>query len=318
MKKLKYFISLSLILALFTACEEDTYEFGDITTPTNLVIAFDVVGLDAENPYGDGSGFVTFTATADNALSYEFKFGDGVSTTATAGVSTHRYTQVGINSYTVVVIAFGTAGVMTSTAFELDVLNSYQDLELEAFLAGTNDGDSKTWVWASDIDRFVGLGPANVSDTSDNPDWVFYDAWWNQIQANDTDKACMYTNEFVFTKTSNGLTFEQTQGPAWIPGTYAEVIGVSPDQCYDEAIATTMFGLKSVSLFPAASYAAINGTYNELPYRQTSFKISDGGFMGWYVGDVEYDIISVTENSLFVRCVQPDSEFAWYAKYKVQ
>ena len=47
MKNLKYFISLCLTLALFTACEEDTYEFGDITTPTNLAVTVDVVGLDA-------------------------------------------------------------------------------------------------------------------------------------------------------------------------------------------------------------------------------------------------------------------------------
>ena len=40
--------------------------------------------------------------------------------------------------------------------------------------------------------------------------------------------------------------------------------------------------------------------------------------MGWYVGDVEYDIISITANTLHVRCIQEGGGFAWYAKYKVQ
>ena len=30
MKNIKYFISLCLTLLLFTACEEDTYEFGTL------------------------------------------------------------------------------------------------------------------------------------------------------------------------------------------------------------------------------------------------------------------------------------------------
>lgn len=318
MKNLKYLSIIFLSLFVMTACEEDDYEFGSITAPSNLQVTVDIVGSDAENPFGAGDGFVSFTATAANALAYQFDFGDGISKTNTSGVFTHRYTQTGVNSYNVVVVAVGTAGVLSSIAIDVEVLNTYEDLELESFLAGASEGDTKTWVWASDIDRFVGLGPANPSDTADNPDWVFYDAWWNTILANDSDKACMYTNEFVFTNTAIGITFEQTTGPAFIPGTYADVIGVAGDQCHDDSVATSMFGTKNVSFMPSTSYAAINGSYDDVPYRQTSFKISDGGFMGWFVGDVEYDVISVTEESLFVRVIQPGSEFAWYAKYKVQ
>ena len=68
--------------------------------------------------------------------------------------------------------------------------------------------------------------------------------------------------------------------------------------------------------------SALEGSYGEdaagdpIPYRGTSFDISDGGFMGWYVGDVVYDIISITANTMHVRCIQEGGGFAWYARYK--
>ena len=313
MKNLKYLSILFLSLLVFTACEEDDHEFGAIITPTSVGVNAEIIGLDADNPYGNGDGFVSFTATADNALAYQFEFGDGNSTTNSSGIYTHRYTQVGVNSYTIIVSAVGTAGVLSSTTFDVEVFSSFQDAEAETFLAGANEGDSKTWVWASDIDLFVGLGP--VTDDYGNGEFA-YEGWWNTIQANDAEKSCMYTNEFVFTKTDNGMTFEQTEGPAFVPGAYADIIGVTGDTCHDETVATTMFGVKNVSFSPSTSKAALEGSYNDAPYRQTTFKISDGGFMGWYVGDVEYDIISITANTLHVRCIQEGGGFAWYARYK--
>lgn len=313
MKNLKYLSVLFLSLLMVTACEEDDHEFGAIITPTSVGVNAEIIGLDADNPYGNGDGFVSFTATADNALAYQFEFGDGNSTTNSSGIYTHRYTQVGVNSYTVIVSAVGTAGVLSSTTFDVEVFSSFQDAEAETFLAGANEGDSKTWVWASDIDLFVGLGP--VTDDYGNGEFA-YEGWWDDILANDAEKSCMYTNEFVFTKTDNGMTFEQTAGPAFVPGAYADIIGVTGDTCHDETVATTMFGVKNVSFSPSTSKAALEGSYNEEPYRQTTFKISDGGFMGWYVGDVEYDIISITANTLHVRCIQEGGGFAWYARYK--
>lgn len=316
MKYLKYISILFLSLFVITSCEEDDYEFGPITSPTDLTVNSVIVGQDTENnPYGNGDGFVNFTATANNALSYQFNFGDGNTETNSSGIATHRYTQVGVNTYTVIVSAVGTAGVLSSTTFDIQVYSSFEDVEAETFLAGPNEGDSKTWVWASDEPKHVGLGP--VTDDYGGGEFA-WEAWWNSIQPNDPEKSCMYTNEFVFTNTANGITFEQTVGPAFIPGAYASTIGVGGDQCHNEDVATTMFGVKEVSFFPSSSKAALEGSYDNEPYRKTSFKISNGGFMGWYVGDVEYDIIYITANTMRVRCIQQGGGFAWYALYKTQ
>ena len=176
-------------------------------------------------------------------------------------------------------------------------------------------GSSQTWYWQSDKYMHIGLGP--VTDDYGGGEFAWPN-WWNSIQPNDPEKSCMYTNEFVFTNTANGLTFEQTVGPAYIPGAYADVIGVTGDICHDETVATTMFGIKNVAFSPSTSKAAVEGSYGDVPYTMTSFQLSEGGFMGWYIGETVYDIISISATELHVRFIQEGGGFAWYAKYQTE
>ena len=53
MRRLK-FLLLSILIVSFFGCEQDDYEFGDIQSPTNLVITADIQGADDDNPFGDG------------------------------------------------------------------------------------------------------------------------------------------------------------------------------------------------------------------------------------------------------------------------
>ncbi|WP_111708547.1 glycoside hydrolase family 16 protein [Lutibacter citreus] len=313
MKNIKYYIGLFLTLTLvFIGCQEDDATVGDIIAPTNVTISAEIVGVDADNPYGDGSGIVNFTSTADSEITYQFNFGDGKSDLAPTGSIEHRFTVTGINSYTVVVNAVGTGGVLSSTSMNVEVFSSFSDLDAVDMLAGKAIGGTKTWYWASNIPLHVGLGP--VTDDYGSGEFA-WESWWNAIGPWDEEKSCMYTDEFVFTRLEDGLTFEQTVGPAFIPGTYASVLGLDGDTCYDENVATTMFGVKNVSFAPSSSKAALEGTYNEEPYRGTTFEISDGGFMGWYVGASTYDIISVTDDLLEVRIIEAGGGNAWYQKF---
>jgi hypothetical protein len=305
-----YIILFSLMTILF-GCQENDYQFGDVISPTDIVITADVVGVDSNNLYGDGSGTVNFTATANNASSYVYYF-DGVATASPSGILSKRFSKVGVNTYTVVVKANGTGGVSSTKTIDVEVFSSFSDIEAENFLSGANVGDSKKWYWQADKDLFVGLGP--VTDDYGNGEFA-YEAWWNGIKAWDAEKACMFDNEFVFTRTTNGLTFEQTVGPAFVPGTYAGTLGVAGDQCHDETVATSMFGVKTVAFGPSTSKAAIEGSYNNAPYRGTEFEISDGGFMGWFAGSGTYDIISVTNDELVVRVIEAGGGFAWYHKF---
>ncbi len=316
MKKLKniYIILFSLMVA-FSSCQENKYQVGEIIIPSNVSITAEIVGADAANPNGDGSGFVIFTAKADNAINYQFDFGDGKKDVEPSGVIKHRFTEVGNNTYTIILNATGTGGIGSSTTMDVTVFSSFSDVEAENFLSGSNIGDSKKWYWQADKSGHVSLGP--VEDDYGNGEFA-YGAWWPGPNPWDTEKGCMYDNEFVFTRTTDGITFEQTVGPAFIPGTYAGYLGVGGDQCHDASVATTMFGEKSISFVPSESKAAIEGSYNEKPYRGSSFEISDGGFMGWYVGASKYDIISISNDELIVRIIEDSasgSGAAWYHKF---
>ncbi|MFD0761951.1 family 16 glycosylhydrolase [Lutibacter aestuarii] len=313
MKNIKYILGLFLTLTLVVSCEEEKYEFGDIVAPSNVQVTAEIIGQDLSNPdllNGDGTGFVTFTAVADNVISYKFNFGDGYVEVAPSGKITHRFTKVGVNNFTVVVSAIGTGGVTSTTTVDIEVYSSFTDAEAEDLLSGGVIGEGKTWYWASDLPLHVGMGPANDDYGGGEFAWP---NWWNAIQPWDDEKSCMYADEFVFTKTINGITFEQTAGPAFIPGTYAGVLGVDGDTCHDETVATTMYGVKNVSMFPSSTRAALEGNYYDTAYRQTSFEISDGGFLGWYVGSGTYDIISISEDYLLVRVEEASSVgAAWY------
>jgi hypothetical protein len=315
MRKFKniYIILFSMLIA-FTGCQENDYQFGEIVAPSNIVITAEIVGQDLNDPAlanGDGSGSVNFTAKGDNTISYVFYF-NGIAEASPSGIYTKRFSKVGVNTYTVVVKANGKGGISSTKSLDVVVFSSFSDVNAENFLSGANVGDSKKWYWQADVDVHVGLGP--VTDDYGNGEFA-YEAWWNGIKAWDAEKACMYDNEFAFTRTADGLTFEQTVGPAFVPGTYAGALGVAGDQCHDETVATSMFGLKQVSFGPSTSKAALEGSYNNEPYRGTTFDISDGGFMGWLVGSSKYDIISVSDDELVVRIIEAGDGFAWYHKF---
>jgi beta-glucanase (GH16 family) len=292
----KYLVVILVGLQLvFSGCEEDNYTLGALITPTNVELTFDVAGVDAQNPYGDGSGVVNFAATASNNITFNYIFGDGKDNKiAPDGKVSHQFSKNGVNTYNVTVIAVGTGGISSSKTVQVEVFSSFTDEEAVKFLTG---GNSRTWYWAADQPGHTGLGP-NFEDPG-----KAYAAWYS---AAPFEKECMYDAEFVFTKTADGLTFEQTTGPAYIPGTYAGKIGVTGDACYGEDVVSTMFGVKNVSFAPASSIATVDGGY-----RGTSMGFSDGGFMGWWVGKSEYEIIQVTDNILKVR-IQEDNTYAWY------
>jgi len=308
MKNIKSILIILLgILFVFNACEQDDFDMGELVTPTNVNLTYEIVGKDSItpngdtiNPYGDGSGKVIFTTTADNVITYNYDFGDGSKIeTAPDGKITKMYSINGINTFNVIVFAVGTGGITSDKTTKVEVFSNFKDEDALEFLTG---GSSKTWYWAADLPGHAGMG--TQSENYGNNEFTFA-SWWS-IGPWDSEKACMYDAEFVFTKTENGLTFEQTTGPAFIPGTWAGDIGVTGDQCYGEDVAPDLYGIKNVFFSPSLSEASIVGEY-----WGTTMTLSDGGFMCWWVGTSEYDIIEVTENILRVR-IKEDETQAWY------
>ncbi len=310
MKTIKYMTSLILLLLLMVGCEDENYEFGDIVAPINLSVEFEVVGQDLSNPdfyYGDGSGLVNFTVSADNAISYTFHFDDGSSAPAINGKLTHLFTEVGVNSYDVIVSANGRGGISTNFPMKVEVFSSFVDDEAKDFLSGGLNS-SKTWFWAADQPGNIGLGPNEVMlDGSHTfPAWFFSNAFH-------PDKLCMYDAEMVFTQDSDGnLTFQQTVGQAYIPGTFAGNLGVDGDTCHGSDVVPSLGNQYDVALIPSSSIATKDGVEPE--YRGTTIRFSDDGFMSWYIASSDFEIITITDNEMYVRVEEPG--FAWYCRFQ--
>ena len=136
MKKITHNISVFFLLLVgFTSCQEESYEVGELIAPTNLNVSVEIVGQDDNNPNGDGSAVVVFTATSDNEINYQFNFGDGRTAVSPTGIVEHRYSaNVGVYTYNVVVNATGTGGLGTSTNLEVTIFNSFKDVEARKFL----------------------------------------------------------------------------------------------------------------------------------------------------------------------------------------
>lgn len=97
MKKLTIFFSA--VLLIWAACSKKDSGSASVT-PSNLTVSAVVTT--------DSSGNVSFTATAANAVTYDFDFGDNVKQQESSGKLTHKYPISG--DYTVTVTALSASG----------------------------------------------------------------------------------------------------------------------------------------------------------------------------------------------------------------
>ncbi|WP_159799361.1 family 16 glycosylhydrolase [Flavobacterium sp. MK4S-17] len=297
--------NLGLLLALFLfaiSCQEDDVTFGNITAPTNLEVTYEIVGADGgANEFGDGSGKVNFKATADNALTYKFTFSDQSSLNAPQGTVTKQFTQNGINTYTVTAIAYGTGGVSTSTTLEVTVFSDFSDPETLELLTG---GSTKVWYWKASAAGHLGLGPNN-DNPAENASTVWYTAGAFE-KAGSPNSSCLYNNVLTFSQEGDAIKYTlDNGGSTFFNVSYVGVAGGS--QTEDFCLPYDTSGEKTVTLAPANSVVVPSVSTG------TSMIFSDGGFMGYYIGATEYEILSITATEMKVRAVQANNPAnAWY------
>jgi len=115
---MKYVKNITLLVLLFSfstassSCKKDSSTPSG-TAPTNLVVNAVVSS--------DGTGKVNFTATATNAVTYDYEYGNGDIATVPTGVVEYRYTLAGNNTYNVKVTAKSSAGLTLSKTIAVTV-----------------------------------------------------------------------------------------------------------------------------------------------------------------------------------------------------
>lgn len=104
-KMMQYNLVVVLIVQLLTACGGSDDADSQGVTPSNLVINHTIVGADAANLNGNGSGEVNFVVSANDATSYRILI-EGQTINSTTGVFSYTFNQLGTNSYTIYVSAY--------------------------------------------------------------------------------------------------------------------------------------------------------------------------------------------------------------------
>ena len=284
---MRIIIYITALIALFTFsnCDSNEYEFGEIVTPTNITITTDIVGKDANNPYGDGSGVVNFKVTSDNAVSYKFVY-NNFEFVSLSGEQTISFSDVGVNTYTVTVLAAGTAGVISSKTIQLEVFANYTPpADLLQKLYGNG---SKTWRIKAEGDNHFGLGSVG------GPPVEFYGA-----APDDKADSGMYDDRYVF---SEDGTFTHLTG-----GTIFGRVGL-----IDELGS----GSGNVNGADLENFNYSDYTENwriTAPGGIETLTLTGVGFIGYYVANHTYQIYDRSlPNEMTLRITDGNNEFDWW------
>ena len=280
---------------LFFGCQDEDQEFGNVTPPANLVVDIDIVGQDSENPFGDGSGDVNFSASADGALGFAYIFNNS-RPQSPSGEATINFFVLGLNTYSVTVIAYGTGGAITSETFEIEVLSTYEPpADLITML--TNDS-SRTWRIKAEAGGHFGLGAV------DGPLNGFFSA-----PAFDKEGVGMYDDRYVFN----------------IDGTFTHITDNTNDEDGNNPDGT-VFGREVLIEELNGPGGSANGAdienyplqdYSEFwfitgPGGVETLNLTNLGFLGYYIGGSHtYEFENRGPNEMVLRSTDGNGEFDW-------
>ncbi|APQ17784.1 family 16 glycosylhydrolase [Maribacter hydrothermalis] len=281
---------------VFTSCEEDdSFNSGPLS---NLTVS-SVVST-------NGSGIVSFKSSASGAKSYSYDFGDGTTGESLTGSISKTYVVAGINTYTVTITATGYDGSTKTETVQVTIDIPVTNSDLVNLITG---GNSKTWFLAAAQPGHLGLGPAREGIDGD---W-WYPKWYSAQafeKCGSEISDCFCDDELTFSVDSSGdVTYVlDNKGQTFFNVGHKAVVGGTADEdfCYDYDTS----GEKEVT------FSAVEGNVPEAETTGMQMEFSDGGFMSYYVGSSTYEILSISDNLLYVRTYDTmNPDLAWYIRF---
>jgi PKD repeat protein len=279
--KSSVFASLILLFTLISACKKDNTvrELGP--APTAEQVKF------------------TATPTTANANVLSFKneslgfkaiwdFGNG--TTGEGNTVTAGYPMAG--TYTVKLTIVTDGGYATnSKTITIAQTNPAMltDPAFELISGGLSNASGKTWIIDQGVKGHLGItSSANIEGE-----------WWYQAGPNEKEGAGFYDDEMIFnmnslkyTYANNGTTFANAANAPGIGG---------PTGSSDPTVAYT----------PANNLTWLVTVENGVKY----ITISNNGFIGYYLGVSKYQILALTADEMYLRCLdKSNAGNAWYMK----
>lgn len=303
--KIKYGVgSIFALLFILVGCSTEDYSMGDLDAPSNVVINTEIAGQDEVHPYGDGSGVVNISVTADNALAYKIDFGNtsSINLTPFNGEVSKQYTTSGINDYRLTVVVYGAGGAATTVTKDITVESVFSpDPEIVSIIVGEG---SKTWVVDKSVAGHFGVGPYN--NASVVPEW-----WSAGVNEKVGSADCFYSTTFTFNQTGEdfSIVVDSPEGAFTKTGDLTTLPGV-PDSgeegCYDGYTG----GTSPFTFVPASS-----GLPASTPSTQTSIElVGNDVFIGYGATQKEYEILEITPEFLYLRVQGTETGNAWYIR----
>lgn len=300
-----------MLAMIISSCKEDTYDLESLDAPSNLVINTEIVGQSEENPDGDGSGEVIINLSADNVITYQIGFNrvddyaDVNYSSLPSGTMSKKFTQPGMHTYRISVVAYGGAGVSTNATKDITVRSDFIP-EPQIVTDITNDA-SKTWVVDKDVPAHFGVGPWGAAW----PEW-----WTAGVDEKLASDPCFYSTTFTFTKNDNGtysLVVDAPDGAFTKTGDLTNIPGIPADGdegCYAEYTG----GTSAFNFVPSSNGI---GSTDEYPSTLTAMKIaSPEAYIGYGALQDEYEILEITPDYMYLRVQGTETGNGWWLKLR--
>ncbi|MDR1200055.1 MAG: PKD domain-containing protein [Tannerellaceae bacterium] len=183
-------------------------------------------------------------------------------------------------TYTITMTLYTTGGSATiskTLTVEKDDMSLLNTPMYNALTGGASNLAGKTWVFDQYNDGHFGVGPADDSSPS----------WWS-CPAGGKDGSSLYTQEFTFIQVgvklewkNNGYVYSNEPGKNALGGDFIDNPGGAGD--FD------------VKYEPKGGYTFI------LNESEKTISLSSGAFFGFYTGSSTYEILSLTEDELYIK-----------------
>ncbi len=197
---------LASIMGLFTSCGKSTNSPAVQPAPTNLNVTAVV------NP--DNSGNVNFTASANNASTYEYDFGNGVYQNTATGALNYRYPNSG--SYTVNVTAKNSSGDKISKSINVVVTISSSLVWSDEF---NGNGAPDPAKWGYDLGNNNGWGNNELEYYTNRPENVVQSGGTLKINAiRESYSGYTFTSARLLSKGKFDMLYGKVEFSAKVPG----------------------------------------------------------------------------------------------------
>ncbi len=276
----KIYCLVAAVAMIFAGCSPEEFDGSLGPVPTSDMVKF------TATPKSGNPNIITFKNETPGTATAVWDLGNG--STADGAQVEGSYPLAG--TYTVKLTVFTKGGYTSSTQTVTIAADNYAMLNREDYnmlTGGAAAANGKTWRIEAETKGHLGVGPVE----SNNPDW--YQAGPNEKAGEGLydDRITFNLNGFKFTNDNKGTTFSNFE--------FVTDLGAAPAGS-DVTVPYT---------------PADNSTWSIVEEGGKKFLVlSNGGFIGYYSGATRYEILTLTNDELYIKGNSKKPSDAWYQK----